>query len=1367
MLAATRPTRTSILLAALAVLAGLAALDPAAADDRSLLRENFGQPYVFILFDTSGSMHWSTRCTQAQLDQGFCNFLCPSGDCFVPRNGDDPASKFFQAKEALFEVVQDIDDVQFGFGTYNQDSLRVQGKHWTYVATENGVRLDDGTVFPAQGSANIFGRTWDCPDNNNRDSGVGCDPGNPADLDDPWELERILRFPKLGQSNGETAERLYFRSSGRVYLVDYFPINDGVQKLGDPLFRADIHVHRCTNSSCGNNEHIQTKTMVFKLADEFLAWDIGESRTNPRLGFFSQGLSSDGPAGNTCEGWDPNTDSGSDQFSSYLARWPTTNTNDPRDRDASGNPRFPDFPRFTQGDIVPLDWETSHKQEVLERLAPNIGINGMAAPDFGVSSYFSNTFQGNESFLRLKNEAARPMVAFGSTPLGNSIKSFRIWWAGCAQGSCPRDIGWSDVAAEQDPDWGCRRKFLLVITDGDETCGGPDACSGTAALFAQEGVKTFVVAFGVQNTPGNRLTCMASNGGTGDPIFPQNKQELVAALSKIFGEIREEARAFASAAVPSVQAEVADKLFLSSFTPLNNESVWDGHLDAFLKPLPLKDDQTPDKDRQCSNSVEASCHLWDAGEVLKTQAPAQAILADPNSDRSVLKLGLTPQTRRVFYAQAKANEDQLPAKLRLFEPPVADPDSGDPDWVDLWQGLGIPVVVGDPASEDAAGDRARRIIKETLVTKESQIEAADGTIIPVSYVLGDIFHSNPVVLENPDDFALFAASPDCAGDDATLANYRCFADQHRRRRKMLVVGSNDAQLHFFEAGVFIPNPLDPQEGRFTNGTGKELFSYLPRLELPVVRQLAEGSRQIFGIDGTARIKDVLLDPVHDGKPDPDQREWRTVVIGGLREGGTIDGGGRVNGFVSGYYALDVTQPDRFDNDGNPDNAVVPSCLDLENNPKNGCGPLPFPAELWEFTDSAQGSRADEDLDGSPDLGDTWSAPTIGPIRVVENGRTVTKHVAIFGGGFDPFNKPDPQSGTWLYMVDVETGQAIYKRRLTGAAVADPAVIDADRDGFLDTIYMATTAGLVYKVDLSEAVDLDKLNLNKLLFLPPLAQNLNQVARITDPAWEPFPIFDTFGRPIYFAPTVFFVQERGQFALGFGTGDRENLWSFSGQEGRFYLVVDDNFSRDDFLSGALPNDETDYKRIAADSADVNPSFDFILRPETGQDPGWVLELAADERVIAPSFGLSGVILFSSFRPQVVVAGGGQGGGPRKDDAVCSRGGDSRLFLVFAGNANSLFLDDSGTATRSQLVPEFVSNPYVEQTATKNPPGQGGKHSDTLDVNQKRIVETLKKLAPKNARFANFWLSVKAVMSGTGVVTHATVPIAIVETNWKDF
>ncbi|MCC6175682.1 MAG: hypothetical protein IT305_10295, partial [Chloroflexi bacterium] len=106
----TATAKFRILPAAAAAFLALSAFAsaPLAADDRDILRDSSTKPYVFILLDTSGSMNWSPKCTATQVANGDCTFLCPTGDCKVPRDGDDPNSKFRQAKEGLYEVLQEV-----------------------------------------------------------------------------------------------------------------------------------------------------------------------------------------------------------------------------------------------------------------------------------------------------------------------------------------------------------------------------------------------------------------------------------------------------------------------------------------------------------------------------------------------------------------------------------------------------------------------------------------------------------------------------------------------------------------------------------------------------------------------------------------------------------------------------------------------------------------------------------------------------------------------------------------------------------------------------------------------------------------------------------------------------------------------------------------------------------------------------------------------------------------------------------------------------------------------------------------------------------------------------------------------------------
>jgi type IV pilus assembly protein PilY1 len=359
------------------------------------------------------------------------------------------------------------------------------------------------------------------------------------------------------------------------------------------------------------------------------------------------------------------------------------------------------------------------------------------------------------------------------------------------------------------------------------------------------------------------------------------------------------------------------------------------------------------------------------------------------------------------------------------------------------------------------------------------------------------------------------------------------------------------------------------------------------------------------------------------------------------------------------------------------------------------------------------------------------------------------------------------------MVDVETGKVIYKRVLQGATPGEPAVVDSNSDGLLDKVYVATTAGLVYKVDLSTPMELRSYTVTKTQALPNLAAD-TVVQRVIDPLWDPFPIFDTIDRPIYYAPTALFISKLNTVALAFGTGDRENLWdSTATQEGRFYLIVDDGFTAAQAASGVLPRDESMYQAILPNA--LKTSQDYVLSPSAGKARGWFLRLGAGERVITPAFGLVGFLTFSSYEPQVTVSGGS--GGP-----VCGRTGLSRVYVVFSSNANGVLKGPTaGSTQRFSEVPVFLAPPTIDSGPTQNRPrseggpggGSGGAtdpdgdgREDTLSLDQREIMEELKKYFPPDTRFGNYWYDVSAMGSDTRYVGIAAIPIGILQKNWKE-
>ena len=96
------------------------------------------------------------------------------------------------------------------------------------------------------------------------------------------------------------------------------------------------------------------------------------------------------------------------------------------------------------------------------------------------------------------------------------------------------------------------------------------------------------------------------------------------------GVIREEASTFASAAVPTVRTIAQDAIYISSFLPLNDASVWRGRIDAFARPLPLDAEGMPDESHDN--------HLWEAGSAAICVAEAPTVescpLVDEDADAS-------------------------------------------------------------------------------------------------------------------------------------------------------------------------------------------------------------------------------------------------------------------------------------------------------------------------------------------------------------------------------------------------------------------------------------------------------------------------------------------------------------------------------------------------------------------------------------------------------------------------------------------------------------------------------------------------------------------------------------------------------------
>jgi type IV pilus assembly protein PilY1 len=134
------------------------------------------------------------------------------------------------------------------------------------------------------------------------------------------------------------------------------------------------------------------------------------------------------------------------------------------------------------------------------------------------------------------------------------------------------------------------------------------------------------------------------------------------------------------------------------------------------------------------------------------------------------------------------------------------------------------------------------------------------------FIFGDVVDAEPVVVRT-------------AVGEYIDPGYTVFRNTQDTRKAMVYQASNDGMLHAIDAA-----------------NGRESWAYVPSLVFAGLSELASPNYQHrFYLDGTPAVGDVDFSNTYgSGTTTPD---WRTILVGGLRQGGR------------GYYAVDVTSPD--------------------------------------------------------------------------------------------------------------------------------------------------------------------------------------------------------------------------------------------------------------------------------------------------------------------------------------------------------------------------------------------------------------------------------------------------------------------------
>lgn len=491
--------------------------------------------------------------------------------------------------------------------------------------------------------------------------------------------------------------------------------------------------------------------------------------------------------------------------------------------------------------------------------------------------------------------------------------------------------------------------------------------------------------------------------------------------------------------------------------------------------------------------------------------------------------------------------------------------------------------------------------------------------------LGDIINSTPVIVDNPPYYYNFDA-------------YTSFKGAQRSRDTMVYVGSNDGALHAFalETGVeqwrFYPNSVLPKLDEAASDPSKDMCD-------------SEFCHRYL-VDGSPVAADIF-----------DGTDWKTMVVSGMRRGGTS------------YFALDVTGTKAFDD------------VDTVNRSKF----------LWQFTDT--------------ELGQTWAQPEI--YRVAQNGSlTDTTWGAFFGSGYAEDDLVQPTKEAYLYGVEANDasvamwqdalGNALNRIKISSSTLQDDAlsgvlVAEMDDDYKGDRLYVGNLYGTMYRV-----TGIEKNG-------TPVVSTLFDFARATPDHTTPVRVKPAYA---YYSDDVIFVY--------YGTGRYEVQADKVTADTQYFLGLRDDLSNPTHSLGTLPLFSADKEFDTV----TNENYRYI--DDNGLTPGsppysWAIELlntaasGATERVVSDPLVAGGVVFFTTFTPAANVC---EGTGESWLFALEYDTGIPPLKPVFDINEDSVFNEDD-QITDVLGNKHRVAAIYLGEDLASNPV----LHKDTIVVGTK--------------------------------------------------
>jgi type IV pilus assembly protein PilY1 len=746
----------------------------------------------------------------------------------------------------------------------------------------------------------------------------------------------------------------------------------------------------------------------------------------------------------------------------------------------------------------------------------------------------------------------------GATPLVSALSGVKVYL---------------DSHKAADSYQSCRQKFVILVSDGADTMSCSGAGNDTQAdqykrrrdsvlaakALADAGYKVFVIGMGssMPDYLRNTLNWMAYYGGTDNPLLPN--------AGSTSGFDPSLVSSCGSSFTTGTCDGTSDQCFASSNDP--GTAALSGY--AFL---------ANDAAELEAAFRQAINHIREATYSFTQSSVASSRLVDENF---LYEASFQPANGEPFWQghikKYNINTDGSIGSVAWDAGEVLQSTSASSRAIYTYKSGSLTTFATSTISSTDlnVADDTRRNEVVGFIRGESAFN-------PDNWKLGDTFRSNPITVGTPSLY--YRDGRDGANAFAAFRSLNVRSTANGKR--IVLAGANDGQIHAF---------------RTTDGV--ELWSFIAPNLLSKLKDIAHtthptGLTHQYYVDGPISVADVWLGS-GDGTT-KSAADWKTLLVFGQGRGatqtlwsssGSCDGGfsnvySAATPYYCGYHALDITN-------------------------------TAAPAYKWRITPSA--SQA-------PYLGDPWSKMMVNRVKV----GGVEKWVGLIGGGHNYSSCSGTgcdTRGKGFFVVELATGNVLWSYTLADnasmayAMPGTPTMIDSDRDGFIDLVYMGDLGGNVWRFKFCSDADGSSCGTSN---------------------WSGSILFSrgSGAGPVYAAPSAA-RDASGNIWVYWGTGDKAEPIVAGTQADRFYALKDATLSGS-YTIGSLEN------------------ISSGTYTDSSSKRGWYIDLTGTgEKSLSEASVFSSQVYFTTYTP----AGGV--GDP------CSQAGTARLYAVsYLSGAGSL-------------------------------------------------------------------------------------------------